>query len=55
MPVDGEPRYNPETDKWEQFNDPPGTWEPVRADFGQLDRPVEGILPPGADDLGVAQ
>lgn len=43
MPEDGDSRYNPTTKAWEQFHDPPGTWESVKPDFGELDRPVDDI------------
>lgn len=53
MPEDGESRYNADVMQWEQFHDPPGTWEPVQADFGPLDRPVDDLRlnDAGRDDV----
>lgn len=41
MPVDGDTRYNSGRERWEQFHEPPGLWQDVEADFGELDRPVD--------------
>ena len=50
MPEDGDTRYNPTTEKWEQFHDPPRTWKSVPEEFGPLDRPVDDIGAAGPDD-----
>lgn len=55
MPVDGDIRYDPETNSWVQYNDPPGNWEPAEAKHGPLDRPVDGMEFPGAEGPGAAQ
>jgi len=51
MPRDGDSRYNTDRDVWEQYREPPGAWEEIDSDFGQLDRPPaeEGLDQAGPD------
>lgn len=55
MPVDGDIRYDPKTNTWVQYNDRTDTWDPVEANHGPLDRPVDGLEFPGAEGPGAAQ
>lgn len=55
MPVDGDIQYDPKTNTWVQYNDKTGTWDPVEANQGPLDQPVDGLEFPGAEGPGAAQ